>query len=188
MRRGPWAGIALVIAGVLLVYVPVGDFYLFLASRAAASLLAVAGLNLALGCTGLFSLAHVALFALGAYATALAVTDHGAPVPVGFLLAGVVGALGGAVLGIATFRARATHFAVISLVLLFAIFELLSGWTDVTHGEIGVNVRAAGSGLMLFGQEVGARRYWLYIVAGVGVLLLGGHCTSSCRSWPSSWS
>jgi branched-chain amino acid transport system permease protein len=172
-RVGLWIGVGLVAAGVLLVYLPVSDFYLFLASRAAASLLAVAGLNLALGYTGLFSLAHVALFALGAYATALAVTDYGLPVWSGFVLAGAFGALGGATLGAATFRARATHFAVISLVLLFAISELLTGWTDFTHGEIGVNVVAAGSGLEMFGAEVGARRYWLYIVLPiVGLLML----------------
>jgi branched-chain amino acid transport system permease protein len=171
-RPGTWAAIVLLALGVLLVYLPVGDFYIFLASRAAASLLAVAGLSLALGYTGLFSLAHVALFALGAYATALSVADYGLPVWAGFLLAAAVGALGGGLLGVATVRARATHFAVISLVLLFAISELLSGWSAVTHGEVGVSVPAAGSGLELFGAEIGPRRYWLYVVLPIVAVMM----------------
>jgi branched-chain amino acid transport system permease protein len=170
-RRSRWYGAALVLAGVALVYLPVSDFALFLASRAAASLLAVAGLNLALT-TGLFSFAHTAMFALGAYATALGVTDHGTPVWLGFLVAAAVGAAVGIVLSLATARVRATLFAVVSLVVLFAVNELLSGWTSVTHGEIGVSVRAADAGLSMFGAEVGARRYWLYLALPVTAALV----------------
>ena len=169
MRRWTlWPGVALFALGFALLYLPLGDFHYFLASRAAASLLAVAGLNLALGYTGLFSFAHAGIFALGAYATALAVTDHDWPVWGGFLLAAGVGAAAGAGLSLATARARATIFAVISLVLVFAVGELLEGWTAVTHGEIGVSVRRP----VLFGEPLSDLKYWRFALVLTGLLML----------------
>lgn len=169
MRRwGLWGGVALLLAGVGLLYLPIGDFYYFLLSRAAASLLAVIGLNLALGYTGLFSFAHTAFFAMGAYATALAVSDHGAPVWLGFLLAAIIGVAGGVLVGAATFRARATLFAVISLVVLFAVGELLGGWTEVTHGEVGVSVRRPE----MLGAPLSDIKYWRFALILTGALVL----------------
>jgi len=156
------------LAGLSLVYLPVGDFYLFLASRTACYLLVVAGLNLSLGYTGLFSFAHVALFALGAYATAIAVTKQGFPVWAGIGLALLVGAVAGGVLALATFRARAIHFAVVSLVLVFAVSELLSGWTSLTGGEAGLQVRRPE----IAGQALLSRRYWLFTLLIAAVCLL----------------
>lgn len=175
-RQSLWAGSVLVLGGVALLYLPVGDFYLFLASKAAASLLAVAGLNLALGFTGLFSFAHVSLYALGAYTTSIAVSDHGLPVWAGFLLATTAGVLGGCLLSLATFRAKASHFAVVSLVLMFTVSELLGGWKPVTHGAVGLNVRRPA----LFGAVVGPRRYWLLTLV---VVLL---CTLAIRNFVKS--
>jgi branched-chain amino acid transport system permease protein len=162
------AGVLLFLAAYGLLYLPVGDFYLFLASKAAASLLAVVGLNLALGYTGLFSFGHTALYALGAYATALTVTDLEWPVWGGFLAAVAIGILGGALLSLATVRARATIFAVISLVLVFAVGELLQGWTDVTHGEIGVSVRRP----VQFGVPLSDVKYWRFALLLTGGLVL----------------
>lgn len=167
-RLSFWGGVALALAGLSLVYLPVGDFYLFLASRSACYLLVVAGLNLSLGYTGLFSFAHVALFALGAYATAIAVTMQGLPVWAGMGLALVVGAVAGAVLALATFRARAIHFAVVSLVLVFAVSELLSGWASLTGGERGLTVRRPE----IAGQALLARRYWLLVLVVAAACVL----------------
>ena len=167
-RLSFFGGVALMLAGLSLVYLPVGDFYLFLASRTACYLLVVAGLNLSLGYTGLFSFAHVALFALGAYATAIAVTKQGFPVWAGIGLALLVGAVAGGVLALATFRARAIHFAVVSLVLVFAVSELLSGWTSLTGGEAGLQVRRPE----IAGQALLSRRYWLFTLLIAAVCLL----------------
>jgi branched-chain amino acid transport system permease protein len=167
-RAGFWAGVALFLVGFGLLYLPLGDFYYFLASRAAASLLAVAGLNLALGYTGLFSFGHAAIFAVGAYATAITVTDHGWPVWAGFLAAGMCGVLLGGALSLATLRARATIFAVITLVLVFAVGELLQGWTSVTHGEVGLSVRRP----VILGESLTDLKYWRFALVLTGILLL----------------
>jgi branched-chain amino acid transport system permease protein len=63
------------------------------------------GLNLHWGHTGLINFGHVAFFALGAYATALA-TTHGAPIAVGFMGAVVVAAVAALPIGWITVRLR----------------------------------------------------------------------------------
>lgn len=168
MRRlSLWGGVVGAAAGFSLLYLPVGDFYLFLVSKAAAWLLLVAGLNLALGYTGLFSFAHVAMYALGAYATAVAVSTYGLPVWSGFLLAAAVGAAAGAVLSLSTLRARAVNFAVVSLVVLFAAGEFVAG-SSLTNGTVGITVRRP----VLGGGELLARRYWLLVLLVVVLCLL----------------
>jgi ABC-type branched-subunit amino acid transport system ATPase component/ABC-type branched-subunit amino acid transport system permease subunit len=153
-------------AGLSLAYLPVNDFWLYLISYYGAVFLAVIGLNLALGYTGLFSFAHVSLFGLGAYATAITVTSHGLPVWAGFLFAVAAGGAGGLVLSLATFRARASTFAVVSLVLVFAVAGLMSGLKSLTNGDVGLNVRAP----VLGGQPLGAPRLWLL---GLGLMVVG---------------
>jgi branched-chain amino acid transport system permease protein len=167
-RVGFYGAVALGGFGVSLLFLPVGDFPLFLVTKGAAWLLLVAGLNVALGYAGLFSFAHVALFALGAYATGLAVMDYGLPVGMGFVMAIAIGAGAGSVLALATFRARAVTFAVVSLVLMFAVGEFLSGWSSLTHGEVGLSVRRP----MLGGEVLLSRRYWqlALIITVVAVL------------------
>lgn len=175
MRRASfWGGIALAGLGLIPLFLPVSTFYLFLAAKGAAWLLLVAGLNVAFGYTGLFSIGHVSLYALGAYATAIAVTDHGLPVWAGFALAAAVGAGAGAVLSLATLRARAISFAVVSLVLVFAVAELLQGWASVTHGEVGIGVRRPEFGAALgdLAERDPEGAYWLFALLLTSLVLL----------------
>jgi branched-chain amino acid transport system permease protein len=172
VRRGSGlaAAAVLVLGGLAFAYLPINGFWLFLLSVAAARYLAVAGLNLALGYTGLFSFAHVSLLGLGAYSTAIAVTDHGFPVWAGFAIALAVGTAGGCILALATFRAQATTFAVVSLVLVFTVAGLLSGLESLTHGDVGLAVRAPS----LAGAVLGPKRLWLLglVLATIGALLV----------------
>src|SRR5207237_1913157 len=120
-RGGFAAGVLLFVVGLLVaaqihlsggrvMNVPINDYWLSELEQSACYFLAIIGLNLALGYTGLFSFAHVSLFAMGAYGSAIAVTHHGLPVWAGIPIGTAVGALAGAILSLATFRARATTF------------------------------------------------------------------------------
>lgn len=173
-RMSFWGGAALAAAGLLFLVVPIAPFYLYLASRSLAFLLVVAGLNVALGYSGLFSFAHVSLFALGAYAAAISVSDRDLPVWVGFLLAMTIGAAAGAILTLATLRARAINFAVVSLVFMFAVGELLQGWASLTHGEVGLSVRRPVLGGPLTGIQGrdpdGA--FWLLVLVVASLAML----------------
>src|SRR5205085_1937142 len=89
-RGGFAAGVLLFVVGLLVaaqihlsggrvMNVPINDYWLSELEQSACYFLAIIGLNLALGYTGLFSFAHVSLFAMGAYGSAIAVTHHGLP-------------------------------------------------------------------------------------------------------------
>ncbi|MFN2543338.1 MAG: ATP-binding cassette domain-containing protein [Actinomycetota bacterium] len=166
-RNGGLAvGGLIVAAGVVLLYRPINPFYFFLLAEYGAQFLALAGLNLALGYTGLFSFAHVSLFGLGAYATAIAVADHHLAPWIGFALGLVVGAAGGGLLSLAAYRARAATFAVVSLVLSFAVVRLLSGLDSITHGTIGIAVPP------VFGAVVPERTWLLALALMTGAALV----------------
>jgi branched-chain amino acid transport system permease protein len=159
------------------------DYWLSELQLGACYFLAIAGLNLALGYTGLFSFAHVSLFAFGAYGAAIAI--HGFPISslpcsspplpgcvtglpewAGILI-GVAAATGlGALLALATFRARATTFAVVSLVLVFAIDGVLAGFDRLTNGGIGITLNPAS----FHGKILSDHAMWL---VGLGLMAVG---------------
>jgi ABC-type branched-subunit amino acid transport system ATPase component/ABC-type branched-subunit amino acid transport system permease subunit len=159
------------------------DYWLSELQLGACYFLAIAALNLALGYTGLFSFAHVSLFAFGAYGAAIAI--HGFPMsalPCGDpplpgcttglpgwagILIGVAAATGlGALLALATFRARATTFAVVSLVLVFAIDGVLAGFDRLTNGGIGITINPPS----FHGKVLTDHAMWLI---GLGLMATG---------------
>ena len=69
-------------------------------------------------------------------------------------------------LALATFRARATTFAVVTLVLVFAINGVLEGWDKLTNGDIGIAVRLPSFG----GQTLTDHAMW---IVGLGLMAFG---------------
>lgn len=77
--------------------------------------LAVIGLNVHFGYTGLFNIGHVAFLAAGAYGAGITATEWDWPFPLA-LLAGVVAAVGlGLLLGLPTLRLRAEYLAIVTI-------------------------------------------------------------------------
>lgn len=97
----------------------------------------VAGLVLSLGYTGLLNLSQGTFYGLGAYTTAILVTDQG----FGFLpaaLAGmVVAGCGGLVLALASARVKGDYFVLVSLAITIAVAQLIANLPDLTRGREG---------------------------------------------------
>jgi branched-chain amino acid transport system permease protein len=95
-------------------------------------------LNLAAGQTGMLSIAHAALFGIGAYGTAILTTRTGAPLvvvlPVSMLLSGVAALP----LALAAVRLRSDHFVVASLAYQALLSSLFENWTGLTGGPLGI--------------------------------------------------
>src|SRR5690349_19276689 len=96
--------------------------------------LLLGSLNLTLGYAGLVSLGHVALYAIGGFATAYFTASRGLPVPVGILLGMTFGAAAGALLALPAWRARAVYFGIITLAFLFLTSEVLTKWPVLGAG------------------------------------------------------
>ncbi|MFR9805091.1 ABC transporter permease subunit [Pseudonocardia sp. RS010] len=127
------------VALALVVLAVSGDSYLtFLATAGAVSYVLTAGFNLVFGYAGIFSLASIALYGIGAYASVYAENTWGLPFWISFPLGAVVAALFAAVLILPTSRIKDIFIAIVTLGFAVAMIEVFAQWDDVTGGAGGL--------------------------------------------------
>lgn len=133
---------------------------------------AIAGLNIASGYSGLISVGHSAFFGLGAYTTGILVVRYGwsaewtIPVALGVCF------VAGLVVGLPALRIRGLYLAMVTLAFGVAFPELIGRFDSFTGGAEGLTIRRK----MLrppqwTGFKLSDKDKWLYWVA-VAVLLL----------------
>lgn len=97
------------------------------------------GLDVAVGHAGLVSMAHGALFGVGAYATGVLTVTHGwsfwSTVPMAIVLAGLVGLM----VGLLTLRLGGHYFVIATLGLGLVGTIVIKNWKSVTHGDLGIS-------------------------------------------------
>lgn len=101
------------------------------------TLVGVLGLNILTGFTGLISLGHVAFLMLGAYGYAIAVTRFDFHPLLAILIAGLVPALAGLVVGVPSLRLKGLYLAITTLAFSFIVSAvILAGgkWTGASRG------------------------------------------------------
>ena len=82
--------------------------------------IAILGLNIVTGYSGQISIGHSAFFGIGAYTTMILIADHGWPFLATLPVAGALGFLVGAVIGIPALRIRGLYLSLITLGLALA--------------------------------------------------------------------
>jgi branched-chain amino acid transport system permease protein len=95
-------------------------------------------LNLLVGYSGVFSLAHAAIYGIGAYASALAALKLGLGFWGGLVLAAVVGAFAAALVAIPSLRVAGDYYIVASFGLQVVILTVFINWTWLTNGHAGL--------------------------------------------------
>ncbi len=140
-RAGMCKGVAAVVALALLFAVPfvANSYVVFVVSMTLVYAVATVGFNLLVGWSGQIGLAHAALFAVGAYGSAIAV-QHGVPFLVTIPLAGLAAAVLAVVIGFPAIRLRGFFLAIATLALGMAIVELVLLAAPLTGGGAGMNV------------------------------------------------
>ncbi|QBX57245.1 branched-chain amino acid ABC transporter permease [Nocardioides seonyuensis] len=97
------------------------------------------GLDVAVGHAGLVSMAHGALFGVGAYTTGVLTVTHGwtfwATVPMAIALAAVVGLM----VGLLTLRLGGHYFVIATLGLGLVGTIVIKNWKSVTNGDLGIS-------------------------------------------------
>lgn len=145
----PLLAVAVVVAIVGMPMVITDGFYMHLMVLAAIFAIAVTGLNLVMGYSGLLSLGHHAFFGIGAYASAIA-AEAGVPlllsIPLGAVAAGAASFLTGLLL----LRLRAAFFVIATIAFAEIARTVVLNWVDVTNGPMGMTGVAP---LGLFGME-----------------------------------
>jgi branched-chain amino acid transport system ATP-binding protein/branched-chain amino acid transport system permease protein len=100
--------------------------------------IAAIGLNVLVGYQGQVSLGHGALFAFGAYASALLTTRAGMPVWIAIFVAAGIAGLIGFLVALPTLRARGHYLAMVTIALAIVTFVVAQTWLPVTNGPTGI--------------------------------------------------
>ena len=95
-------------------------------------------LNLLVGYAGIFSLAHAAVYGIGAYASALVALKLGLGFWGGLVVAAVAGGCAAALVGIPSLRVAGDYYIVASFGLQVVILTVFMNWTDLTNGHAGL--------------------------------------------------
>ena len=102
------------------------------------TLIAVTGVYVLTGLTGMFSLGQAAFMAIGAYASGLLVIRAGLPIPLAMLLAVVLAVVVGYLIGYPVVRLRRDYISLVTLGFGEAIAALLNRMTTLTGGAAGL--------------------------------------------------
>lgn len=105
---------------------------------AATDAILAVGYCIVLGFCGQFSVAHAALYGIGAYTTALLTAQHGVPSPLALLASMASGGVAGALVGLPALRVAGDQLAVVTLGLGEVVQLVMLDWTRVTGGFGGV--------------------------------------------------
>lgn len=168
MRMG--AGLLLVALALPLL---IGNNYqLGIAHQALILILLASGYNLLLGFTGLVSFGHIALFAIGAYTSAILVVTFGLPFLVGLLAAAMLTGVVGVLIAVPALRIKGHYLTLLTLALGEVIRLAIRGTESLTHGSAGFSGIPRPS-VLGFTFRSGIELYYLLLACVVlGVLFI----------------
>lgn len=134
--------------------------------------IAIAGLNVLVGYTGMISVGHSAFLGIGAYVTGVLVVHMNLDPVSTFPLAMLLGLIVGVVVGMPALRIKGLYLATVTLALGIAFPEFIGRLEGLTGGAAGLRIPRA---LLLppswTGLGVADKSLWLYLVS-VAVLVV----------------
>lgn len=143
LRRFDWNLLALVVVVLVLIPVPLflSGFLLDIAIQTLLFGLLGVAWNLMGGFAGQFSFGHAAFFGIGAYATAVVVTDYGLSPWLGMLTGAALAAAFGVMVGFLSFRygLKGVFFALVTFAFA-EMLRLISKSLDVVNAARGFNL------------------------------------------------
>ncbi len=116
------------------------EYHYFILNLILVNLVAAIGLNLLVGFTGLLSLGQAAFMGVGAYTSALLITEFGCPFILSILFAGLVAALFGVIVGIPSLRIKGFYLMVATLAFQIVIEYMIVHWDSLTRGIRGIEL------------------------------------------------
>jgi branched-chain amino acid transport system permease protein len=134
------AGLWFVLAVIILFILPffLRDSWVSLVNEMLIMALAGCALNLMLGYGGMVSFGPAGLYAVGAYTTAILLFRYNAPFAVAVLMAPIVAAIVGGIVGWFCVRRSAVYFALLTLAFAQIIWTIIFEWYDFTGGDNGI--------------------------------------------------
>jgi branched-chain amino acid transport system permease protein len=164
---------SIILALVILSILPflLDSYLIHILSQIGIWVILTASLNLMVGYTGQLSFAHIGLFAVGAYTSAILTTTAGLSFWITFPIAAIVAGIFGFLIGLPVLRFKTHFFAIVTLgfgeIIRLTIYNL----RDLTGGPNGIyNIPFPSS---IFGLDFSLREhfYYLILVSAVAVVL-----------------
>ena len=97
-------------------------------------------LNILTGMAGQISIGHAGFWALGAYASAIAMTKFGVPFVIAIFVGGAVAGVFGALVALPALRVAGHYLAIATLAFAILVQQVLFEWESVTGGRQGLAV------------------------------------------------
>lgn len=130
------------------------DYVLSVATLIAIYSILAVSLSLLVGHTGIFSMAHAALFGVGAYTYAVLTVQYAWTPGPALLAAVVLAALAGAVMAVPSLRVSGDYFLVASFALQVVAASVFENWKSVTGGTGGIpGIQRPAMGALDFGED-----------------------------------
>ncbi len=170
-----WLAVALLLIGLaaLPFLLPkVGlSYLLFIAILMAANVIVAVGLNLLVGYTGLISLGHAGFVAIGAYASGLLMSRLEFPWYAAWAAAATISAGFGFLVGLPALRLTGPYLTVATLGFGIAVYQILTNWTDLSGGRMGLPVRQIAVGVG--GLNATQQLYYVAVASAVALSWIG---------------
>jgi branched-chain amino acid transport system permease protein len=155
---------------VLLALVPLfspSNRLLSLAISAGINIVALYGLSVLFGQTGILSMGNAALVGVGAYVAAILARDYGVGFWVALPLGGVLAAIAAAVVGIPSLRVSGHHFVIMTFAFGQLLTIVLTNGGDYTGAATGLDLQFP---VTIFGHPIDdLPSYYMLVVAMVAI-------------------
>jgi len=116
------------------------QFYISILTFTLISVIAVTGIYVLTGLTGMFSLGQAAFMAIGAYVSGYLVVKLGVPFVLAAIIAVIISVMVGYIVGLPTVRLRRDYISLVTLGFGEAITALLNQAQSITGGALGSQV------------------------------------------------
>ncbi|NMA00010.1 MAG: branched-chain amino acid ABC transporter permease [Clostridiaceae bacterium] len=124
------------------------EYWLGVATLTGIYMIAVLGMSILTGFTGLFSVGHAGFMAIGAYTSALLTKTYGIPIVFGIIFAMAAALLVGLLIGYPTLKLKGDYFVIATLGIGQATKLIIENLTDITGGARGLTGIPEGSSFL----------------------------------------
>lgn len=181
--RGRLAALAFLVTGTAYPLVFSGDYMVHLGVLVCVYVVLTSSLNLIVGYTGQFAIAHASFYGIGAYGAVLLATRAGVPYWAASGVAVLLAGLCAWVIGVSTLHLKGAYLAICT----FAFSELfrltLDNWGSLTNGANGIIVRITPAvgipGVFVWSLDSRRRFYYLFWLLALGTVWLVARLVAS---------
>ncbi len=128
----------LLIIAAILPFAVTNNYWLHILNIGGIFAICTLSLNLLTGCTGLFSVGHIAFYGIGSYTAAVLSVKCGVPFLIAVPCAGIMALIFGLVLGMPALRLKGLYLAISTLAFGEIAYRVFLNWESVTNGTRGI--------------------------------------------------